>query len=62
MQASTTASNYGLSLIVLFALLLISLFTNIFLFNRGHESYSIKYHLLFTSPFFRQNPSATAFV
>jgi hypothetical protein len=60
MQA--TAASYNLSVIILFILLLLSLLFNIYLFNRGHESYSIKYHLLFTSAFFRKHPLLTTVV
>jgi hypothetical protein len=49
--------SYGAAVVVLFALLLVSLLCNIFLFNRGHESYSIKYELFFKSSFFRRHPT-----
>ena len=58
MQASAgpTAATYGLAVVVIFLLEVVSLISIIFLFNRGHESYSIKYELFFKSPFFRRHP------
>ena len=58
MQVNTgSGATYGLAVVILFILEVVSIVGVIILFNRGHESYSIKYELFFKSGFFRRHPS-----
>lgn len=46
-------TEYNVGVVIVIILLLISLAANIFLFLRGHQSYSIKYDLYLNYQFFR---------
>lgn len=45
-----------MGIVVVLGLLVLSVIFNIFLFSRGHQSYSIKYELFMKDQFFRQHP------
>ena len=49
-------TDYNLAVFIVLIFLVLSIIANIFLFLRGHHSYSVKYELYLNSPYFREHP------